>query len=299
MFVDTTTNVTKFLPALKAKGVTHVSRYITHAGWVLKRPEAQAITAAGLKIIANFEDAGATPSAFSYAMGLANGRFARAYLANEIGAPPDAIMPFSTEARFDQAFITGNIFPYFDGVKAAMAEAKDYPAYGIAAYSSGSVLAALLDTSRIQLAWAANALGWQGTRAFIASNRWHFRQLPTVKNFVPGLDVDPDEINPTYTGPTGGFTIGPAATAGAAAGVASAAHPTLRKGDRGPDVKAMQTLLAANVGGWWLQGLDPVVADGVFGPKTEAAVKAFQTAAGLTSDAVVGADTWAKLQVPA
>lgn len=57
---------------------------------------------------------------------------------------------------------------------------------------------------------------------------------------------------------------------------------------RGDDVKEMQTLLNK-------QGFS-VDADGVFGPKTETSVKAFQKAKGLTVDGKVGGKTWAALR---
>ncbi|HSP77576.1 MAG TPA: peptidoglycan-binding protein [Myxococcaceae bacterium] len=66
--------------------------------------------------------------------------------------------------------------------------------------------------------------------------------------------------------------------------------PTLREGARGEPVRALQNRLNAlgfNAGG----------ADGSFGPKTLAAVKAFQRAKGLTPDGVVGPKTWDKLGI--
>jgi putative chitinase len=56
----------------------------------------------------------------------------------------------------------------------------------------------------------------------------------------------------------------------------------LKLGTEGEDVKKLQIKL----------GVDPI---GKFGPKTEAAVKAWQSANGLTPDGIVGPSTWVKL----
>lgn len=56
----------------------------------------------------------------------------------------------------------------------------------------------------------------------------------------------------------------------------------LKKGDNNEQVKQIQAKL----------GIEAV---GNFGPKTEAAVKAFQSANGLTADGIVGPSTWAKI----
>jgi putative chitinase len=59
----------------------------------------------------------------------------------------------------------------------------------------------------------------------------------------------------------------------------------LKVGSTGDDVVKLQIKL----------GVDPI---GKFGPKTEAAVKGWQTAHGLTPDGIVGDATWAKLFAP-
>jgi len=56
----------------------------------------------------------------------------------------------------------------------------------------------------------------------------------------------------------------------------------LKKGDNNENVKLLQQKL----------GIDPI---GNFGPKTEEAVKAFQSKHGLTADGIVGDGTWAKI----
>lgn len=66
------------------------------------------------------------------------------------------------------------------------------------------------------------------------------------------------------------------------------AQPTLRSGSSGPDVKFLQRLLNERVNA----GL---TVDGAFGPRTQTAVRTYQTRAGLTADGVVGARTWTQL----
>jgi putative chitinase len=56
----------------------------------------------------------------------------------------------------------------------------------------------------------------------------------------------------------------------------------LKLGSEGEDVRKLQEKL----------GVDPI---GKFGPKTEAAVKAWQSSNGLTADGIVGDGTWSKL----
>ncbi|MFP2925027.1 peptidoglycan-binding domain-containing protein, partial [Pyxidicoccus sp. 3LG] len=69
---------------------------------------------------------------------------------------------------------------------------------------------------------------------------------------------------------------------------ARAAQPTLREGAKGAAVVTLQNKLKA-------AGFNPGAADGAFGPKTEAAVKAFQRARGLVADGIVGPKTWGAL----
>jgi peptidoglycan hydrolase-like protein with peptidoglycan-binding domain len=66
-------------------------------------------------------------------------------------------------------------------------------------------------------------------------------------------------------------------------------RPTLRRGDRGDDVRALQRLLRAT---GHLSG----PADGAYGPGTQRAVRAFQAAHGLTADGVAGPQTWRALE---
>ena len=65
--------------------------------------------------------------------------------------------------------------------------------------------------------------------------------------------------------------------------------PLVRTGDQEHPVRTLQHLLRARN--------HPVTVDGAFGPKTDAAVRAFQMDAHLAVDGVVGPDTWSALVV--
>ena len=65
----------------------------------------------------------------------------------------------------------------------------------------------------------------------------------------------------------------------------------LRKGSTGEQVEVLQRILSTY--GYNLGSKNPF--DGKFGDKTDAAVRAFQKAHGLTVDGIVGAKTWAAL----
>src|SRR6266478_1761939 len=64
----------------------------------------------------------------------------------------------------------------------------------------------------------------------------------------------------------------------------------LKRGSTGPEVTALQQRLQD-------LGFDPNGIDGIFGPGTESAVKAFQQAKGLSVDGIVGPITRTALQL--
>ncbi len=63
--------------------------------------------------------------------------------------------------------------------------------------------------------------------------------------------------------------------------------PIVRRGDQGNDVTVLQTTLDP-------KDVGPI--DAIFGPRTEAAVKAYQAASKIYADGIVGPKTWAALE---
>lgn len=64
--------------------------------------------------------------------------------------------------------------------------------------------------------------------------------------------------------------------------------PTVRQGDQGPCVASAQGLLTAH-------GASPGPIDGIFGPRTDAATRAFQNGHSLDVDGIIGPFTWTSL----
>lgn len=111
---------------------------------------------------------------------------------------------------------------------------------------------------------------------------------PTTPATIPGTNG-----GPTPGGPTPGMTStipGSNETAPAGGGSESIEDhlPLLRRGAAGANVRKLQRLLAA-------KGAKLDV-DGIYGPKTEAAVRAFQKTHDCKIDGIVGPETWGALQ---
>lgn len=68
----------------------------------------------------------------------------------------------------------------------------------------------------------------------------------------------------------------------------------LQEGDSGIDVRSLQYYL--DVIAYFNDAVPDIVEDGIFGPSTTAAVRAFQTLAGLPADGIVGRQTWNRIQ---
>ncbi|MEW6734458.1 MAG: SafA/ExsA family spore coat assembly protein [Acidobacteriota bacterium] len=105
---------------------------------------------------------------------------------------------------------------------------------------------------------------------------------PQIKN--PSLIMPGQQINiPTAarTGSLGGLTV--SRVAAPSEGPPSAST-ILREGSRGSAVRQLQDALRA-------KGFNPGPSDGVFGSRTEAALKAFQSSRGIPADGVYGPQT--------
>lgn len=90
------------------------------------------------------------------------------------------------------------------------------------------------------------------------------------------------------TGTTGGTSTGTGSTGSGSTGTGSTSSDGFpsRKGNRGSIVTTIQRGLSVQA------GIPTLVQDGIFGNKTESAVKQFQRMKNLSVDGVVGKNTW-------
>ncbi|UOE42682.1 peptidoglycan-binding domain-containing protein [Agromyces larvae] len=128
--------------------------------------------------------------------------------------------------------------------------------------------------------------GNQATAAIVVA-----RQSVEEEPAGPGSLGQAPESGPTQLpGVTTGPVTGGAGAGGAGAeGPAAPQRPMLRRGSVGPSVGELQTKLNE-------RGAEPPLAvDGIFGPLTDAAVRAFQTQQAIGVDGIVGPITWGRL----
>ena len=166
------------LSTLRSQGYTFVVRYLSHdtTGKNLSRSEADALIAAGLDIVSNWEDS-ATDALSGYSRGVSDAQAANAQAAN-CGAPSNRPIYFSVD--FDatpgqQAAINS----YFDGVASVIGRDRT------GAYGGYYVIQRLFDAGKITWGWQTYA--WSG-------GQWESRaQLRQIQNGILSGQADKDE----------------------------------------------------------------------------------------------------------
>jgi len=200
---DTTEDCTAHAEAIRSVGFRFVGRYyfdiVSHAKTKLTRSEAEALSAAGLFVVAVFENGPDHPGYFSRAKGVSDGTAAFRYAADHIEQPQNSPIYFAVDYDASAADLSGVIADYFDGIAEAFAAEKgDAAAYPIGVYGSGLACTRLLASGAATFAWLAQSTGWAGFATF---THWNLKQGPSKTRV--GLPVDLDESQ----GKGGGFQI--------------------------------------------------------------------------------------------
>ena len=204
--LDCTQNCSTKAAALRAAGYETIIRYYSMSAWKRMGPaEAQALSQAGLRLAAVYQDRQNQAADFSELKGRAAGQNAFAYAQTTIFQPPDSAIYFSADFDPSAQVVTDQIVPFFRGVGAALdAASGGASVYRVGVYGSGRTCRMLLDANVAELAWLAQSRGFAEYQTFLASGRWHLsQQMPAT---AVGLQCDPDDVNPLHPD-FGAFTL--------------------------------------------------------------------------------------------
>jgi len=173
------------VPCLQSEGISFVGRYYSSTtqieGKKLTPSEAGLLSAAGLQVVAVYEDGPTSYSYFSAERGTADAGGALEQ-AQAIGQPHGSAIYFTVDYNATASDIAANITAYFAAIAAALSGT-----YKVGVYGSGAVCAAITEAGLAQLAWLSQSTGWSGYSQFSA---WAIKQGP--EQSICGLNSDSD-----------------------------------------------------------------------------------------------------------
>lgn len=257
---------------LKKAGVQAIGRYLgPEESWkALSSREAKTILAAGLGIFSIWETNPVRRAYFTETQAEKDAADAARY-AVSIGQPAGTPIYFTVDYDAGEEDL-GAIVNYFRRIRGSR--------YGIGAYGSFRVIESLARSGTVDFFYQTYA--WSGGRLSGFAHIYQYRNDRTLS----GIRVDDDRI----LSPAGIWTGGKSRDlmAGKPKPLTknnilsqSGSYPgyLIRKGSRGELVRRIQHITGA-------------AEDGLFGPQTELAVRAWQKKHGLDSDGIVGPLTW-------
>lgn len=186
---DASANTAALASQLPGAGMSFAARYYSAGSSKnLTVAEAQALSAAGIQIVAVYEDSNDAVGHFSASTGTAQANRAL-QLAAEIGQPAGSAIYFAVDYDATQADVNGPITQYFQAVKAAFDGAGTQ--YRIGVYGGGMVCQAIQQAGLAELTWLAQSTGFPGYLSFRPNANivqlWPSR---TILNGHLGVDDD-------------------------------------------------------------------------------------------------------------
>lgn len=173
---------------LSPGSVDFVCRYYSRPGNPknLTPQEAKAVSALGISIVSVFETSATRAIGASAADGVDDATLAIDQ-AHACGQPQGSAIYFAVDGDIADA---SQVHDYTAGFAATCRAAG----YRVGVYGGGNVCAYLRGSGLVDFAWLSGALGFTGSRQYLAEGQWHIRQY--VGNAlgleVGGLDIDAD-----------------------------------------------------------------------------------------------------------
>ena len=184
------------ISCLQSEGISFVGRYYSRTtkieGKKLTASEAALLSAAGLQIVAVYEDGPTSYAYFSEDRGAADAEGALLQ-AEAVGQPAGSAIYFTVDYDASADEIADQITAYFVALNTTLTGS-----YIVGVYGSGAVCSAITKAGLAQLAWLAQSTGWSGYSEFTA---WAIKQGP--EKAVCGLNSDTDVAH----GDFGAFTV--------------------------------------------------------------------------------------------
>jgi Domain of unknown function (DUF1906) len=190
--IDTNDNTTARIDLLKARGVVAVGRYYSSSAWKrLTKPEAEALSGAGIKVFTVFENGG--DPALSVQQGIHDAQIALQQ-ATQVAQPLGSAIYFAMEHLpngYEASHLPG-IANYFSGLQQVL-NGK----YKLGVYSDGVVCDALLSSGACAYAWLSASTSFAGSKDFDRSGKWALAQRRVDLDWS-GLSVDTNDAKPDF-----------------------------------------------------------------------------------------------------
>lgn len=200
--IDTPWHTTDIVGCLKEEGITTVIRYYNNGNSTglpqkrLELPEAQALSAGGLKILVVFQLSQNKVTDFTNEKGQAAGTSAFNWAKDTIGQPSGSAIYFAVDYNASQAELESNISPYFEGVAQSFSELSGGESlYKVGVYGSGLVVNSLKDQGLADYRWISQSSSYYGTQEALANGQYDLHQIYPA-GVICKIDVDFDEQNP-------------------------------------------------------------------------------------------------------
>jgi len=206
--IDVAGDVRPYLPQFKAAGISFVFRYYALQedtripGKIISADEAQAISAAGFKLGAVFENGQpTTPEYFTSDRGRTDAAIAL-QCAARIAQPANTPIFFTVDGDLPYGDISTAVFNYFVGIRNAIS-----PAYPVGVYGSGLVCEKMTDWALAKYSWLAGAKDWAGYSDFLPRATIVQGSLPAALHGIPDFPYSDSDGDTTSAIDYGGFQV--------------------------------------------------------------------------------------------